>query len=387
MNISIRNIYLISKYATNICRFLLAAMFIFSGFVKAVDPLGFFYKLGDYTQAFGMADWMPSFLLMFLAIALSAIEFVVGAYLLFGIRRRIATYSALLLMVCMTPLTLYLAIANPVHDCGCFGDAWVLTNWQTFGKNVILLLMTILVFWRRRLIIPFFSRKSAWLVSMFTIIYVLFLSFYCLKNLPILDFRPYKVGTNILQAMEIPEDGTMPTINDFWITELETGEDITYNILEDEGYTFLLVAHRIEQADDEHIDLINELYDYAADNDYGFYALTSSSEQEIEEWRDWTGADYPFGIVDDTELKTVIRSNPGLLLIKNGTIMGKWSNDNIPTEYHLTGRLEEIPMGQLQEINKFHVVGWAFVWYFLPLSLILLAETIWLRRKTKTERF
>ena len=387
MNISIRNIYLISKYATNICRFLLAAMFIFSGFVKAVDPLGFFYKLGDYTQAFGMADWMPSFLLMFLAIALSAIEFVVGAYLLFGIRRGIATYSALLLMVCMTPLTLYLAIANPVHDCGCFGDAWVLTNWQTFGKNVILLLMTILVFWRRRLIIPFFSRKSAWLVSMFTIIYVLSLSFYCLKNLPILDFRPYKVGTNILQAMEISEDGAMPTINDFWITELETGEDITYNVLENEGYTFLLVAHRIEQADDKHIDLINELYDYAVDNDYGFYALTSSSEQEIEEWRDWTGAVYPFGIVDDTELKTVIRSNPGLLLIKNGTIMGKWSNDNIPTEYHLTGRLEEIPMGQLQEINKFHVVGWAFVWYFLPLSLILLAETIWLRRKTKTERF
>ena len=383
MNISIRNIYLISKYATNICRFLLAAMFIFSGFVKAVDPLGFFYKLGDYTQAFGMADWMPSFLLMIFAIALSAIEFVVGAYLLFGIRRGIATYSALLLMVCMTPLTLYLAIANPVHDCGCFGDAWVLTNWQTFGKNVILLLMTILVFWRRRLIIPFFSRKSAWLVSMFTIIYVLSLSFYCLKNLPILDFRPYKVGTNILQAMEISEDGAMPTINDFWITELETGEDITYNVLENEGYTFLLVAHRIEQADDKHIDLINELYDYAVDNDYGFYALTSSSEQEIEEWRDWTGADYPFGIVDDTELKTVIRSNPGVLLIKNGTIMGKWSNDNIPTEYHLTGRLEEIPMGQLQEINKFHVVGWAFFWYFLPLSLILLAETIWLRRKTK----
>jgi len=387
VNISIRNIYLISKYATNICRFLLAAMFIFSGFVKAVDPLGFFYKLGDYTQAFGMADWMPPFLLMIFAIALSAVEFVVGAYLLFGIRRGIATYSALLLMVCMTPLTLYLAIANPVHDCGCFGDAWVLTNWQTFGKNVILLFMTILVFWRRRLIIPFFSRKSAWLVSMFTIIYVLFLSFYCLKNLPILDFRPYKVGTNILQAMEISEDGAMPTINDFWITELETGEDITYNVLENEGYTFLLVAHRIEQADDKHIDLINELYDYAVDNDYGFYALTSSSEQDIEEWRDWTGADYPFCIVDDTELKTVIRSNPGLLLIKNGTIMGKWSNDNIPTEYHLTGRLEEIPMGQLQEINKFHVVGWAFVWYFLPLSLILLAETIWLRRKTKTERF
>ena len=127
--------------------------------------------------------------------------------------------------------------------------------------------------------------------------------------------------------------------------------------------------------------MINELYDYSVDNGYGFYALTSSSEQEIESWRDWTGADYPFCQVDDTELKTVIRSNPGLLLIKNGTIIHKWSNDNFPSEYELSGRLEEIPLGQLQQFSDFYTVGWAFFWYILPLSLILLAETVWLKRK------
>lgn len=381
MNLTIRQKYIICKYWTNIARILLAALFIFSGFVKAVDPLGFYYKLEDYAQAFGVDAWIPSFILMLASVGLSAIEFVVGAYLLFGIRRGVASYIALLLMVVMTPLTLYLAITNPVPDCGCFGDAWVLTNWQTFGKNVLLLLMAITVFRWRKLIFSFFSVKIQWLVSMYTIVYVLLLAFYCLKYLPILDFRPYKIGTNILQSMEFPADGTMPAINDFWITDIKTGEDITYNLLENEGYTFLLVAHRIEYASDKSIDLINELYDYSQDNGYGFYALTSSSEQEIEVWRDWTGADYPFCLVDDTELKTIVRANPGLLLIKNGVIIGKWSNDNMPDEFVLTDRLENIPIGQMQQINKLHTVGWAFFWYFFPLSLILLAETIWLKNR------
>lgn len=384
MSLHIRQKYIICKYWTNICRVLLAALFIFSGFVKAVDPLGFYYKLEDYAQAFGVDAWIPSFLLMLASVGLSAIEFVVGTYLLFGIRRGIASYTAMLLMIIMTPLTLYLAIANPVPDCGCFGDAWVLTNWQTFGKNVLLLLMAISVFKWRKLVITFFSAKLEWLISLFSILYVLILASYCLNYIPILDFRPYKVGTNILQAMELPSDaseGAMPTINDFWITDIATSEDITYNILEDEGYTFLLVAHRIEHASDKSIDLINELYDYSRDYGYGFYALTSSSEQEIELWRDWTGADYPFCLVDDTELKTVIRSNPGLLLIKDGVILGKWSNNAMPNEFALIDRLENIPLGQMQQINKFRTVGWAFFWYFFPLSLILLAETIWLKKR------
>ncbi len=135
--------HIVGKVWVNLCRFLLGALFIFSGFVKAVDPLGFFYKIQDYLTAFGMISWFPSYAPLLVGIVLSAIEFSVGVFLFLGIRRKVASALALLLMVVMTPLTLYLALANPVSDCGCFGDAWILTNWQTFGKNVVLLVAAV----------------------------------------------------------------------------------------------------------------------------------------------------------------------------------------------------------------------------------------------------
>ncbi len=369
----------------NVCRFLLAAVFIFSGFVKAVDPLGSFYKIQDYLTAFGMAAWFPTYLQLLFAIVLSALEFSVGVFLFFGIRRRFATTLALLLMIVMTPLTLYLALANPVSDCGCFGDAWVLTNWETFGKNVVLFIAAVSVFKGGKQIIRFITAKMAWMVSMYTFFFVFVLSFYCLDNLPILDFRPYKIGKNIKEGMEIPEGakpsvfeskfilekdgkkqeftldnypdstwtfvetrtvlkekGYEPPIHDFSIVSLETGEDLTDSILSDKGYTFLLVAHRIEKADDSNIDLINEIYDYSVEHGYGFYALTSSPEEQIELWRDKTGAEYPFCQMDDITLKTIIRSNPGLMLIKDGVILNKWSDNSLPDEYVLTDSLDKL---------------------------------------------
>ena len=135
-----KNLHIIQKTWTNACRFLLAAAFIFSGFVKAVDPLGSQYKIQDYLEAFGMISWFPSFFPLLAAVILSAIEFSVGVCMFFGIRKTTTTILALLIMLFMTPLTLYLALKNPVSDCGCFGDAWVLTNWETFGKNIVLLI-------------------------------------------------------------------------------------------------------------------------------------------------------------------------------------------------------------------------------------------------------
>ena len=134
----VRNLHIIQKTWVNACRFLLAVAFIFSGFVKAVDPLGFQYKIQDYLEAFGMLSWFPSFFPLLAAVILSAIEFSIGVCLFFGIRKKTTTLLAFLLMIFMTPLTLYLALKNPVSDCGCFGDAWVLTNWETFGKNIVL---------------------------------------------------------------------------------------------------------------------------------------------------------------------------------------------------------------------------------------------------------
>ena len=153
------------KVWANACRFLLGGVFLFSGFVKAVDPLGSQYKIQDYLEAFGMASWLPSSFPLLAGIVLSAIEFSVGVFMLFGIRKNIATWLALLLMCFMTPLTFYLALGNPVSDCGCFGDAWVLTNWQTFWKNVVLLIAAISAFKWKNLIISFITAKTEWVVS------------------------------------------------------------------------------------------------------------------------------------------------------------------------------------------------------------------------------
>lgn len=417
---------MIEKMEVNACRFLLGITFIFSGFVKAVDPLGSYYKIQDYVTAFVIAEWIPAFVLLLFGIILASLEFSIGIFLFLGIRRLISSLLAMLLMIVMTPLTFYLAIANPVSDCGCFGDAWVLTNWQTFGKNVVLLAAAIIVFRRYKQIVRFITAKMEWLVSMYTLFFVFVLSFYCLANLPILDFRPYKIGTDIKAGMEIPEDakpsvfetyfilekdgkqkeftldnypdstwtfveartvlkekGYEPPIHDFSLIELSTGEDITDSVLAYKGYTFLLVAHRIEEADDGNIDLINEIYDYSVEHGYKFYALTSSSEEAIEEWCDQTGAEYPFCQVDDITLKTIIRSNPGLLLLKDGIILNKWADNQIPDEYALTDALDKLELGKQEPVNEWHTIGYVLLWFVIPLLLVIAVDILVVKRRMK----
>lgn len=414
---------------TNVCRFALAFVFIFSGFVKAVDPLGSQYKIQDYLEAFGIAGWFPSFFPLFVAIILSTLEFSVGVYFLFGIRRKLSTALALVIMGFMTPLTFYLAIANPVSDCGCFGDAWVLTNWETFIKNVFLLLAAISVFkWGNR-IIRLVSESSQWLIALYSLIFIIGVSLYCLTYLPVIDFRPYKVGTDIPQSMIIPEGakksvyestfilekdgvkkeftlddypdstwtfidthtvlkekGYEPPIHDFSIVRTADGEDITEEVLNDKNYTFLLIAHRIDQADDSNIDLINEIYDYCVENGYKFYCLTSSLDDEIEQWRDKTGAEYPFCIADDITLKTIIRSNPGLMLIKDGVILNKWSHNELPDEYALTGKLDKLSIGKLQPRVLSHTMGAIFLWFVIPLLIFLGIDILVVRRLERRKK-
>ena len=408
---------------------MLATLFIFSGFVKAVDPLGSFYKIQDYLAAFGIISWFPTYLPLLFAIILSSAEFCVGVFLFFGVRRKIASTLALLLMSVMTPLTLYLALANPVSDCGCFGDAWVLTNWQTFGKNIVLLIAAIAVFRERKLMLRFVTLKIEWMVSLYTLLFVFALSFYCLEYLPVLDFRPYKIGADIKAGMEIPEGakpsvfesrfvlekdgrqqeftldnypdstwtfvetrtvlkekGYEPPIHDFSMISLDTGEDITDSVLTDKGYTFLLVAHRIEEADDSNIDLINEIYDYSVEHGYGFYALTSSPDEEIEMWRERTGAEYPFCQMDDITLKTIIRSNPGLLLIKDGTILNKWSDNQLPDEYVLNDSLDKLELGQQKQENKLHTIGYVLLWFIVPLTLVVGIDILIIKRRERKSR-
>jgi triosephosphate isomerase len=411
------------KVVVNICRFILAFTFIFSGFVKAVDPLGFQYKIENYLEAFGLGGLLPDIIPLFLGMALSVIEFTVGVCMLIGIRRHFATSVALLMMCFMTPLTLYLAIANPVSDCGCFGDAVTLTNWQTFGKNILLLAAVITAFARRRHIVEFISADTEWIVSLYSLVYITILTFYCLYHLPVFDFRPYKVGTDIAAALEQPlslstlkttfimekngerreftEDnypdstwtfvdrrteeiagGTDASpLSDFMLSNQITGDDITEDIISDPNYTFLLIAHRLDKADDSNIDLINEIYDYAIENGYRFFCVTSAGDDDIELWRDRTGAEYPFAIADDIVLKTIIRSNPGLLLLKQGVILNKWADNDLPDEYILTDRLEKLPIGKVQQPDKGKITLKLCLWFFVPLLLVL-----WLDIKLKWKK-
>ena len=414
------------KWIVNICRFILGATFVFSGFVKAVDPLGTYYKIQDYLAAFGMQQLLPDIMPLLMSVLLAVLEFAVGMHLLLGIKRRFTTRLALLIMLVMTPLTLYLALTNPISDCGCFGDALVLTNWQTFGKNVVLLTCAIVLMITPWAMVRFLTKKMEWTLSNYCIVFALALAGYCLATLPIIDFRPYKIGNNIREGMEIPEGakptifdtrfimekdgvkqtftvdnypdstwtfvsaetvvvekGYEPPIHDFVMESLETGEDITDEVLDDPGYTFLLITHRTEEADEGNIDLINELYEYCQENGYKFYALSSSSAEAIELWRDRTGAEYPFCIMDDITLKTMVRSNPGLMLIKGGVILNKWPSSQLPDEFDLTDKLEQLPLGQVKEVNDLRTLGIVGLWYIVPLLLIILIDRIFNKKNNK----
>ena len=401
----------------NICRFVLAVVFIFSGYVKAIDPLGTQYKLQDYAEAAGelsiinyqlsIASLFPDWLTLGGSIALSALEFCLGIFLLFAIQRRLVSRLTLAFMVVMTLVTLWLAIANPIEDCGCFGDAVKLTNGQTLAKNIVLLILAVVVAWQPLRMLRFIPKSIQSIVVSLTVIFIVATSLWCLYSLPIFDFRPYHIGANIREGMEIPDDapqpkfettfimekdgvqkefslddypdstwtfidsktveiekGYMPPIHDFSIKLIaqpsspniqhsspntqhsspniqhsspniqhpspNIGDDLTDQILSDPNYTFLLISPHLEQADDTNFGEINLIHEYAQEHGIAFYCLTASTEKPISRWIEMTGAEYPFCTTDGTTLKTMIRSNPGLMLLHDGKSVGKWSHNRLP---------------------------------------------------------
>jgi triosephosphate isomerase len=377
------------KLCVNVCRIILAVVFILSGFVKAVDPLGTQYKIDDYLEAMHLGGLLPDMATLGASVLQSAVEFCLGIFLLFAIRRRLTSRLILLIMAVMTPLTLWLAIANPISDCGCFGDALVLTNWQTFWKNVVLLVCAIVVALWPKEMFRFVSKSNQWIVINYSALFILAISAWSLYYLPTFDFRPYHVGTNLRQNWQRTMDGEDLPYADFFIENVKDGEDITETLLNDSSYVFLMVSPYLEQADDSRLDLINELYEYANEHGYGFYCLTSSTHQNIERWREITGAEYPFCLTDGITLKTVIRSNPGLLLMKDGTIIRKWSHNDLPDleEASSSKPLEQLEIGQMPDNNVPKRIITLLLWFVLPLSLLSLADrtwmwTKWLRRKS-----
>ena len=356
----------------------MAVTFILSGFVKAVDPLGTQYKIHDYLAAMGLARYVPDALTLTSSVVLSATEFILGICLLFAIRRRLVSKITLVLMAGMTLLTLWVAIADPVSDCGCFGDALVLTNWQTFWKNIVLLAAAILV-QRYPLAMPrLIGESNQWIVMNYSAVFILLIiAGRSLYTLPQFDFRPYHIGADLKSGWLKMMEGEDSPYSEFFIESTDEGEDITEQVLTTGGYTFLLVAPHLEQADDSEFDVLNSIYEYSLDNKYPFYCLTASTRNGITRWQDITGAEYPFCNTDETTLKTIIRANPGLLLLKDGVVIRKWSHNALPTETELSKPLEESELGQLPTETVVTKILWILTWFVLPLVLLTIADRLW----------
>jgi hypothetical protein len=362
-------------------RIIIGLVFIFSGVVKAIDPLGSAYKFHDYFQAFNLG--FLNTLSLALAIFMCTAEFISGFSVLTGLRQKTGILGVLILLIIFTPLTLILALTNPVSDCGCFGDAIHLTNWQTFGKNIVLVFLLIVIYTGRNKIELLFSKTTEWIVISIVIVLFIIFSLANLRYLSIIDFLPYKTGVKIADKMVVPEGvpvdqyqttfvyekngvkkdfnlnnypandstwkfvdqksvlvkrGYKPPIHDFIITSL-SGEDLTQQILSFQGYTVLMISKKLTEAGKSRLSDGFKLGNYCKSNGINFYILTSSGTEEVKSYENGL----TFCSADETTLKTMVRANPGYILLKDGTILGKWSWANVPGQEWF---------GKLLDVNK-----------------------------------
>ncbi|PID90284.1 MAG: DoxX family protein [Bacteroidetes bacterium] len=359
-----------------VARLLLGLTFTFSGFVKVVDPYGFAYKLQDYFTAFGM-DGLHSFALVF-SILLSGAELLLGMLMLLDELRPLATWGIFLFMAFFTPLTLYLAIANPVTDCGCFGDAIKITNWQTFYKNLLFLSAAVLLIvgpWKNQLYISRRYRYAQFALWGLLALASIAPGIYAVRHLPMLDFRAYHIGASIPDGMTTPpgapadeyattfiyekdgkqqeftednypwEDSTwtyvssetvmvkqgyQPPIKEFYLND-PAGQDVALEILRKPGDLLMVVSPFIERISSDDVDRLNRLYDSVTD--YGMrMILATASPQEVRAQFATKGLHVPIYVGDERVLKTVIRAHPGVVLMRQGTVLAKWTMRNLPED-------------------------------------------------------
>ena len=354
-------------------RVLIGLVFIFSGYVKAIDPIGSqLIFIADF-QAFHLEFLSPFALII--GILLSTAELLLGFCLLMGLRMKLTAWATAAFMGFFTIFTFILAVFNPVSDCGCFGEAIKMSNWATFYKNIVIDIFVVIVFWQRNNYRPLSTCRNELITGTAFALFTVLLSVYCLRHLPLIDFLPYKVGVNIQQAMEIPEDapsdvyettliyekegkqqsftledyprdtswrfvdsksvlkqkGYTPPIADFSIISRDWMY-ITDSILNLQGYLFIVTLPHADAAALGRIEKINAIYDCVLDNEcVHFIGLSGSDESHVMQFIEQANARYPIYFTDEKPLKSMVRSNPGLMLLYNGTIIAKWSHVDVPS--------------------------------------------------------
>ena len=347
----------------NACRWLLALALMLSGFLKAVDPVGGMYKLQEYAAAFSVSGITDDALLA-IAVVQAATEFLIGLFFFAGVYRCFIPFMALLMMSLFTPFTLYLWVSGAVSDCGCFGETVLMSNGMTFAKNVLLLILSIVAFAKRSLFICNVNKKIRWVLVISSLVYIFSMQAVALLHLPLRDAGSYAVGNNLRSMVEytpgeyrymsvyekdgremvlpvdsIPGDGWVlqstyseevqagvePEIGNFSIVDWEYDIEVADELIADTGFVCLVVVEDVEKASVTHVDRINDLYDYCVANGMRFCAVSSSDEDAVKLWIKHTGAEYPLYWADVAMLRSVIHANPGLVLLDDGVIVGKWA--------------------------------------------------------------
>lgn len=362
----------------SLSRTLLALTFLFSGFVKAVDPLGTVYKIEDYFQL-GFGQFLQWAIPMAgtAAVLLICMEMLLGVCMLLNVRTRVTSVITLLFYLVMTPLTLYIAIANPVSDCGCFGDALVITNWQTFWKNIILLCFAITLMICRKSIPQLWNGWAEICIALIGIGAAAGIMGYSYTHLPIIDFRPYKIGVNIPELITPPSpDTTVVTLVyekegkrqvftlenypkgdpewtfvdqistqylfayditsngierrlvpvSYQTSDFNIDEDIlfTSEILDSETPVTFIMMYDLNKADYSQAARAVQLYNKTIAKGEDCYFLTGSDYMTIETFAEKMGVEpEDFHFMDDLTIKTIIRANPGVVVLENGTIVSK----------------------------------------------------------------
>lgn len=352
------------KYIVNTARILTGIVFILSGFIKLNDPLGFSFKLEEYFSAAVLNLPFLTPHALSLALFIVIVELLLGLTLLLGIKIRFTVWSILAMIVFFTFLTFYSAYFNKVTDCGCFGDAVKLTPWQSFYKDSVLLVLILLIFFGRKHIKPLFSGNVSAVIFLITWVSSAFFAYYVLYHLPVFDFRAYKTGVNIKEGMEIPEgapqpvyeyawkfnvngqekimttSGEYPQINGTFI-EVETteiqkgyeppihdftiernGEDHAEELLA-ENRLLMVISYDTDQASGKGLKSIKAITDRALEKGYKVIGMSSATEEQALSFKKKYAFNFDFYFTDQTTLKTMIRSNPGIIMLQKGTIVEK----------------------------------------------------------------
>lgn len=311
------------KISTLIARILVAITFIFSGFVKLVDPLGSAYKFEEYFSPDVLnIEFLIPYSLPF-SIVLIIAEIMLGVMLLIGFKSKFTTWSLFLLTLVFLFLTWYSWVYDKVTDCGCFGDAVKLTPKETFYKNVVLIALIAFLIYAVNYIKPLFSKNLLKWLTLGALMVFLYITSHVLTHLPIIDFRPYAIGENLKDGMnEIAEDG-LPKVHDFFL-ETNDGEDLTEALLAKEKVLFVVV-YDLEVSEMKGFEKIKTATDLAIKNGYTVYGLSSSYIDDLMVVNKEYDLKFDWLFVDGTVLKTIVRANPGIITLNKATVTGKWN--------------------------------------------------------------